>query len=115
MGLAPYGDPTPHLAQMRGLVELHGVFELNLEYFTHHSQGVDMSWAEGSPTIGRVFSERLEETFGPAREPGGELTKHYEDVAGALQAVLEEAYLHLVRTAWERTRSDNLCLAGGVA
>jgi carbamoyltransferase len=36
-------------------------------------------------------------------------------VAASLQAVLEESYLHLVRTAWERTRLPNLCLAGGVA
>ncbi len=74
-----------------------------------------MSWAEGSPTVGRVFSKRLESAFGPAREPRTELTKHHEDVAAALQAVLEEAYLHLVRDAHRRTGSSNLCLAGGVA
>src|SRR5438132_611168 len=115
MGLAPYGDVSVHRNAMRELVRLDGLCELNLEYFTHHSQGVDMSWAEGSPTIGRVFSKRLEDAFGPAREPASELTKHYEDVAGALQAVLEEGYLHLVRHAHERTGSTNLCLAGGVA
>ena len=36
-------------------------------------------------------------------------------MAASLQAVLEEAYLHLVQTAWERTGIPNLCLAGGVA
>src|SRR5207342_1968442 len=35
--------------------------------------------------------------------------------AAALQAMLEEAYLHLVRAAHRRTGSKNLCLAGGVA
>ena len=74
-----------------------------------------MTWSEGSPTIGRIFSPRLEEVFGPAREPQGELTKHHEDVAGALQAVLEEAYLHVVNEAHRRTGMTNLCLAGGVA
>jgi carbamoyltransferase len=115
MGLAPYGDPEVHLDQMRELVRLDGLVELNLDYFTHHAEGVDMSWAEGSPTVGRVFSKRLERAFGPAREPRTELTKHHEDVAAALQAVLEEAYLHLVRDAHRRTGSGNLCLAGGVA
>src|SRR5712691_7132526 len=115
MGLAPYGDASVHLEAMRGLVRLDDLFELNLDYFTHHSEGVDMTWAEESPTIGRIFSQRLEEAFGPARQPGGEMTKHYEDVAGALQAVLEETYLHLVRKAYERTHLTNLCLAGGVA
>jgi carbamoyltransferase len=115
MGLAPYGDPGVHYEQMRDVVRLKGLFELNLDYFTHHAQGVDMTWAEGSPTIGRVFSDRLEEAFGPAREPRGELSKHHEDVAGALQAVLEEAYLHAVGVAQRQTGLTNLCLAGGVA
>ncbi len=115
MGLAPYGDPDTYREQMRDLVRLDGLVELNLDYFTHHAEGVDMSWAEGSPTVGRVFSKRLESAFGPAREPRTELTKHHEDVAAALQAVLEEAYLHLVRDAHRRTGSSNLCLAGGVA
>ena len=115
MGLAPYGDPSDYLERMRGLVHLDGLFELNLDYFTHHAQGVDMTWTAGAPTISRIFSERLEQVFGPAREQGGELTKHHEDVAGALQAVLEEAYLHVVREAHSRTSMTNLCLAGGVA
>ena len=41
--------------------------------------------------------------------------QRFEDVAAALQAVLEEAYLHLVRELDGRTRLQNLCLAGGVA
>jgi carbamoyltransferase len=116
MGLAPYGDPDRLLPKMRELVSLEGdLFELDLSYFTHHDEGVDMTWANGSPMIGRIFSSRLSELFGEARGPGEELTSHHEDVAAALQVVLEDAYLHLVRTLWERTHIPNLCLAGGVA
>ena len=115
MGLAPYGDPDVHRAQMRELVRLDGLFELNLDYFVHQTRGADMTWAAGSPVLGRLFSDRLEDAFGPAREPGGELTDHHENVAGALQAVLEDSYLHLVRRANAATGSENLCLAGGVA
>jgi carbamoyltransferase len=115
MGLAPYGDPDVYRDRLRQLVKTDGLFELNLDYFTHHTKGVDMTWAEGSPTIGRIFSPRLEALLGPARVPGSELTKHHEDVAAALQAVLEEVYLHLVRGAHERTGMTNLALAGGVA
>jgi carbamoyltransferase len=115
MGLAPYGEAEVHRAQMRDLLRLDGLFELNLSYFTHHAQGVDMTWSEGAPTIGRIFSPKLEEVFGPARAPQGELTKHHEDVAGALQAVLEDAYLHVVNEAQRRTGLTDLCLAGGVA
>src|ERR687884_654167 len=116
MGLAPYGDPERHLGRMRDLVRLNGsAFELGLDYFTHDKEGVDMTWDEKTPTIGRIYSDRLVEAFGPAREPRSELTERQEDVAAALQAMLEEAYLHLVSGLWERTRSGNICLAGGVA
>jgi carbamoyltransferase len=115
MGLAPYGDPDVYRDQLRELVKVTDLFELNLDYFTHHSEGVDMTWADGSPTIGRIFSKRLEQLLGPALVPGAGQTKQQEDVAAALQAVLEEVYLHLVVQAHERTGMSNLCLAGGVA
>jgi carbamoyltransferase len=115
MGLAPYGDPDVYRDRLRQLVKTDDLFQLNLDYFTHHTRGVDMTWAEGSPAIGRIFSKQLETLLGPARVPGGEVTKQHEDVAAALQAVLEEVYLHLVRRAHERTGMTNLCLAGGVA
>jgi carbamoyltransferase len=107
MGLAPYGDPERHLERMRELVRLDGLFELGLGYFTHPREGVDLTWAEGTPTIGRLYSERLVEAFGEARQD--------EHVAAALQSVLEEAYLHLVRDLERRTGLRNICLAGGVA
>jgi carbamoyltransferase len=115
MGLAPYGSPR-FLAEMRHLVRPRGdVFELGLDFFRHHQEGVDMTWDEGTPTIGTLFSERMEEVFGPARAPGEELTALHEDVAASLQAMLEEAYLHLVGALWERTKVPRICLAGGVA
>jgi carbamoyltransferase len=116
MGLAPYGNPARYLQTMRDLVKLDGeLFELDLDYFVHHKEGVDMTWDEQTPTIGRLYSERMDAAFGPAREPRSELAAVHNDVAAALQAMLEEAYLHLVREAHRRTGSPNLCLAGGVA
>jgi carbamoyltransferase len=115
MGLAPYGKPR-YLAKMRELIRLDGpLFELGLDYFTHDKEGVDMNWDEGSPTIGRIYSDRLVELFGAPRDEDGELTGLYNDVAASAQAITEEAMLHLCETLYERTRLPNLCLAGGVA
>jgi carbamoyltransferase len=115
MGLAPYGEPA-YAEQMRKVVKLNGrLFELDLDYFLHDKEGVDMTWEEETPSIGRIYSDRLVEALGPARAAGESLTKLHEDVAASLQRELEEAYLHLVGTLWERTRTPNLCLAGGVA
>ncbi|HEY2074116.1 MAG TPA: carbamoyltransferase [Gaiellaceae bacterium] len=116
MGLAPYGDPAPQLKAMRDVIHTDGgLFTLNLDYFTHDKEGVDMTWDDGSPTIGRIYSDKLVETFGPAREPGAEITAHHMSVAAAMQKRLEEVYLHIVTHLQETTGMTNLCLAGGVA
>jgi len=116
MGLAAYGDPARFAKAMREVVlTTDDAFELNLDYFVHDKEGVDMVWDEGEPHLAPIFSEQLSERFGPARPPQEEILPLHRDVAAALQARLEEVYLHLVTRLHERTGSANLCLAGGVA
>jgi carbamoyltransferase len=116
MGLAPYGQPR-YLEQFRDLVRTDGKagFCLNLDYFLHHTEGVAMTWDEGSPVIGRIFSPKFVETFGPARSAGEPLTSKHQDIAASLQARLEEISFHVLRELHVRTPLDTLCLAGGVA
>jgi carbamoyltransferase len=116
MGLAPYGKPE-HVAELRKLVRLlpKGVFELDLGFFRHWSDGVAMEWDEGYPTMGRVFSDRLEELLGPARSPSDPLTPRHENLARSLQAVYEECAFHVLNGVWERTKNPRLCMAGGCA
>jgi carbamoyltransferase len=115
MGLAPYGTPR-FTEELHRLVRPAGdLFELELDYFTHHEHPMELTWVEGAPSVDRLFSPKLEELLGPARDPEAELTAHHEDVAASLQAVLEEHYLRLVQALWKRTQLPRLCLAGGVA
>jgi carbamoyltransferase len=116
MGLAPYGKPTC-TDELRQLVTLGdgGRFELDLRFFRHWSDGVEMEWDDGYPTLGRVFTARLEELLGPARAPGDPLTRRHEDIAHSLQAVHEASVFHVLNGLWERTRNPRLCLAGGCA
>jgi carbamoyltransferase len=74
-----------------------------------------MTWDDGSPRIGPIFSEKLVDTFGPPRPPHGELLPLHRDVAAALQKRFEEIYLHVIAQLQRRAGSRNLCLAGGVA
>jgi carbamoyltransferase len=116
MGLASYGDPQPHLKAMSDVLHAEDdLFVLNLDYFTHDKEGVDMTWDEGSPRIGRIYSDKLVDTFGPARDPEEELLPHHWNVAASLQLHLEEIYLHVLGRLHERTGLPNLALAGGVA
>jgi len=113
MGLAPYGTPR-FMSEMRDIVQVKGGrFALNLDYFTHHSVGLDMVWQGGSPAIGPVYSEKLVEKLGPARAPQDPMEQKHKDLAASMQAMFEEAYFALANALFEKTKSPNLCLAGG--
>jgi carbamoyltransferase len=116
MGLAPYGRPR-YLEQFRDIIRTDkgAGFKLDLNYFKHDSEGVDMTWEDGSPTIGRIFSDKFINAFGPARLAGEPLTSLHEDIAASLQARLEEVSFHILNQLHQQTKTDRLCLAGGVA
>ena len=115
MGLASYGTPT-YLDAFRDIVRLrpHGRFELNLDYFTHHSHGVQMLWDTETPELVPVWSSKFADTFGPARKPGDLIEERHQNVAASLQAMLEEALEHVCRHLHAKVPVDRLCLAGGV-
>jgi len=117
MGLAPYGDPEPFMDAMRRMVRLQsdGTFELALDYFVHHAEGADMSWAGGEPTLGTLFSPKMVELLGEPRVPRSEITQRHMDVAASMQAMLEEAEFAIVRKLQRETGETTLCMAGGVA
>lgn len=115
MGLAPYGEPE-YLEAFRRIIYPKGdSFELNLDYFTHHEQGIAMKWDNGAPSVAPFHSPELEKLFGPARQPKLELTPKHQNIAASLQAVTEEIIFHLINRLSDRYKSENLCLAGGVA
>jgi carbamoyltransferase len=116
MGLAPYGQ-ADLIDRLRRLVHLRpgGGFELELPYFRHWSDGVSMTWDDGEPEIGRVYTEKLEELLGPARRPDEPVTARHEAIAASLQALFEEAAVHTLNALHARTGLRRLCLAGGCA
>src|SRR5208337_1026970 len=63
----------------------------------------------------RWVSPMFEQVFGPRRRPESDMTSTYQDVAAALQRVVEEAVLALVRHMHTLVPSRNLCLVGGLA
>jgi carbamoyltransferase len=115
MGLAALGEPR--LAdKARDVVRVEGdQVCLNLEYFTHHTSGVDMTWDGGEPVIGPIYSQKMVDVFGPARVPRSELHHAHADLAASVQLVLEECYFALLNVIQHRTGLKKLCLAGGVA
>ncbi|MBO45089.1 MAG: hypothetical protein CMM28_15335 [Rhodospirillaceae bacterium] len=105
MGLAPYGEPRFKNIILNNLIDLKedGSFRLNMEYFDYCT-GL------------RMTNEKFDALFGgPPRAPETILTQREMDLAASIQSVIEEALLRLTRSLAGEYKSENLCLAGGVA
>ena len=120
MGMAAYGEPR-FREQVDKLLRLEdgGAFSLDLDYFAFHYH----------PT--QSYSDKLLELLGEPRRPGEpflptaiagdasqevvERSQRFADLAASVQGLCEDALLHVVRGAHERSPTRALCLAGGVA
>jgi carbamoyltransferase len=123
MGLAAYGEPE-FMKEMKEIVRLAdgdaslkngNMFELNLDYFIHHSEGVTMTWNDGEPKMGPVFSEKLIKFLGSERERDEEINQRHKNIAASLQRMYEEAFFHILNHVYKETGSPNLALSGGCA
>jgi carbamoyltransferase len=115
MGLSAYGEPRFASKVRQAVATSDDQVRLNLDYFIHHTVGVEMTWNDCEPTVGTVYSAKMLETFGPARQPRTELLPRHADLAASAQAVLEENYFAILNLVQRRTGLKKLCLAGGVA
>jgi carbamoyltransferase len=103
MGLAGWGRPT-YYNKFKKLIDFKedGSFKLNMKYFSYtHSE--------------RMFSDELVKEFGKPREYEGKIEKRHMDIAASLQKITGDVILRIVKYAFELTKSENLCMAGGVA
>ena len=112
MGLAPYGNPFAK--QTNDFIQLikdkivsikdDGSIWLNQDYF-NYSTGLKM-----------VNERKWEKLFGfPAVKPDGEIKQKHCNLAYAIQKVTEEIIIKMAKEAKRITRSDYLCMGGGVA
>ncbi len=115
MGLAPYGEPEFVDFFQKMIRPVGDVFELNLDYFTHHQQGVKMKWNDGAPIVEPFYSRKLTDELGEARDPKAQMTHRHENIAKSLQVVTEQIIVHLLNKLHARTGSKNVCMTGGVA
>jgi len=117
MGLAPYGQPT-HVEQMKEIVRLRndGTFALDLRFFRHASgRGANYQVKDGIPSGGRLWTDRLAELLGPARDPKAPLEDRHRDIARSAQVTYENAFFNLLNALHARYGADAVALAGGCA
>jgi carbamoyltransferase len=115
MGLAALGKPTL-VKELRQIIHptANGLFQLNLDYFQHQKGGVSEVW-DKQPAYGPLFSNRVQNLLGAAREPKTALLDHHKDLAASLQEMTEEIFFQVLNTLHRETGEQRLCFAGGVA
>jgi len=101
MALADYGKPS-YLRKLKEIINIRsdGSFNLNSSYF---------GFNKGS----KMYSEKFVKTFGKERKQGEKLEKKHFDMASSLQKLVEEILILISKDVYEKTKSKNLCLAGG--
>lgn len=106
MALASYSEPYNKFYKLlkEEVIKFYedGSFELNLRYFK--------GFLHDQPNL---YTEKLVEIFGMAREKNEELQEHHFEIAAALQKISEEAVVHLLNWLFKQTREKNLVLSGG--
>ena len=106
MGLAPYGEPKYKDIILKELIDLKedGSFRLNMKYF-NYATGLTMT----NEKFANLFGQKV-------RNPEKDLlTQFHMDIAASIQAVTEEIVFRLTKSISQEFKSENLCMAGGVA
>ena len=98
MGLAPYGKAG---------VDLRAFIDFEQQPYRVHSKRL-------FPYGSGAYSE-MATRLGPPRISESEIETRHKNIAYAAQDACEMAMTNVARMAIEKTRSRNLCLAGGVA
>src|SRR6056300_1119841 len=114
MGLAPYGTDK-YKEELKKIVtyDKKKLFKLNLKYFLHHLGNVDMTWLNGEPKIGRVFSKDLEKLLGKQRKKDEDIKQFHKDIAASTQKIFEEILINIANDLYEKNENENLCISGG--
>lgn len=105
MAMAAYGEDT-YVTRFRDVVKAtnDGRYQVDFSYFDYHKYGMI-----------RPFTDKFNATFGKPRRPEEPLEQRHFDIARALQRVVEEIIIHMVRAIGRQTKSRKLCVVGGVA
>ncbi|HEV2863101.1 MAG TPA: carbamoyltransferase C-terminal domain-containing protein, partial [Pyrinomonadaceae bacterium] len=105
MGLAAYGEPEFYDFFSRRVPTTNGNhdFHLNVRVLDHHL------------AKHYQFSDEIVRALGEPRKSGEEISERHQNIAASAQRVLEDTVLHLLAGLYERTKLEDLCLAGGCA
>ena len=104
MGLAPYGKSNIDLSFF--LKSTKEGFLCDNSYFRTRISGTEYE---------QFYSQKLINKLGVPRKKNDPISKKYLDIAASTQKCLEDVAISFIKKIYEKTKQQNLCLAGGVA
>ena len=115
MGLASYGKPI-YFDELLKVANIDkNLFKLNLNYFKHHTDGIETSWLDSNPNIANIYKDNLSNLLGSPRKKNEEILTIHKDIAASAQAVYEFVFFDILNKLYIQSKNDNLCLSGGCA
>lgn len=106
MALAAYAEGENHYLKIMGesVIKLNqaGTFDLNMTYFKDFLH-----------ELPHLYTDKLVETFGPARKSDQPLEARHYAIAAAIQYHSEQAAFHILNKLHADTGQKNLCVSGG--
>ena len=104
MGMSAYGTDK-YVKQFDKLVIINSNndYLLNLNYFRFHTHGAQ-KW----------LSKKFYKEFGPRKKYNEKFDQRHFDIAFALQKLVEKLGISLANKIFDITKSENLCMTGGV-
>jgi len=109
MGLSPYGNmnkhTNPYYKRLKQVIDIKkdGSYRFDMSYFVFH-------YADRMP------SKKLCKLLGgPISKRDSKMTQRHKDIAAALQLVTEDVLTKMLNHVYEKTKMENIVLAGGVA
>jgi carbamoyltransferase len=112
MGLAPYGNPNSE--EVKHFVSI--IKEQLIDIKEDGSLWLNQSYFNYATGLRMINEKKWEQLFGfPTRKKESEFEQIHCNLGLAIQMITEEVVQKMAVEAKKLTKSDNLCLAGGVA
>jgi len=102
MGLAAYGEPL-YTDKIYKLVDIKedGSFRMSMKFFAFRESF-------------QMWNKNFEELFGKPRFKDQSVTQMHKDIAASIQKVTEDIYFRMLNHLYNITKSENVCIGGGV-
>ena len=114
MGLAPYGNAKKKLKNSKKRYKNYFREIIKIDKKDPLKYIINKEWIDYHKVKDKWVSDKFVKIFGHKRVAGTKISMHHKNIAAALQDRIEEVILFQLKVLKRKTRSNFLCISGGV-